>query len=232
MIAQNIAGIRQRINAACVKIGRNPQQITLIAVSKGRSIEQIKEGLESGITDIGESRVQEAICKHTQLVTPKLLNSQILIWHMIGHLQTNKAKESVKIFDLIQSVDSLRLAAEIDAYASKINKIQDILVEVNASGDREKYGFSPEETRAVIKEIAEFKNLSIKGLMAIAPTEDNPQKTRLYFRILRELQGDINRRNALRSELTVLSMGMSDDFEVAIEEGATMLRLGRAIFEG
>ena len=232
MIAHNLIRIRQQIEAACVKTGRNPQEITLVAATKGRSIEQVQQALEFGITDIGESRIQEAIVKHS-----KLLNSQALRWHMLGHLQTNKVKEAVKIFDLIQSVDTTRLAAEIDTQAFKIHKIQDILVEVNISGELSKYGFTPEETIEAVKRIAKFRNLNIKGLMTIAPSVDNREETRPYFLTLRELQNKINalritpacsagRQDALR----ILSMGMSDDFEAAIEEGSTMIRLGRAIF--
>jgi pyridoxal phosphate enzyme (YggS family) len=151
---------------------------------------------------------------------------------MVGHLQTNKVKDAVKIFGLIQSVDSLHLAREIDRQAAKINKIQDILIEVKTSPEATKFGLKPDEAVEVMKEIAELKNISIKGLMTIAPIVDNPGKTRPYFRLLRELRDKINELRTPNSELQTLSMGMTDDFEVAIEEGSNMVRVGRAIFEG
>ena len=152
-------------------------------------------------------------------------------WHMVGHLQTNKVKDAVKIFDLIHSVDSAHLAAEIDKQALKINKIQDILIEIKTSPEVTKSGIKPDEAIEVIKEIDKFKNINIKGLMTIAPLADDPQKARPYFRMLRELMDKINALHVTPNRLHVLSMGMTDDFEIAIEEGSTMVRLGRAIFE-
>lgn len=221
MIKQNLSAIKKRIAAVCAKTGRNPQEIMLVAVSKGRPLQQIKEVIAEGITDIGENRVQEALKKYYELREIK--------WHMVGHLQTNKAKEAVKLFDLIQSVDSLRLAAEINRQSEKLKKIQDILVEVNISADASKFGIKPEQAEEVIKEMSEFKNLNIRGLMGIAPIVDNPEKTRPYFRMLRDLKKDVSTG---AGQPLILSMGMSSDFEIAIEEGANMLRLGRIVFEG
>jgi pyridoxal phosphate enzyme (YggS family) len=150
---------------------------------------------------------------------------------MVGHLQTNKVKDAVKIFDLIQSVDSLHLAEEIDKQAAKINKIQDILIEVKTSPEATKFGLQLEVVIEVIKGITKLKNLNIKGLMTIAPIVDNPEKARPYFRLLRELGDKINESRITNHESRILSMGMTDDFEVAIEEGANMVRLGRAIFD-
>jgi len=147
---------------------------------------------------------------------------------LVGHLQTNKVKDAVRIFDLIQSVDSLRLAAEIDKQAAKINKIQDILIEIKTSPEATKFGLKPNAAIEVIKEIAQLKNINMKGLMTIAPLVDEPEKTRPYFRQLRELRDYLR---AMNYELGILSMGMTDDFEVAIEEGSNMVRIGRAIFE-
>ena len=230
MIKENILKIKERISLVCSKINRNPDSITIVAVSKGRTEEQIKEVIKEGITDIGENRVQEALIKYNE--QPRTDNEQRTRWHMVGHLQTNKVKEAVRIFHLIQSVDSLHLAFEIDKQAAKINKIQDILVQVNTSGKNTKFGLKPNEIIEVIKEAAKFNNITISGLMTIAPIVDNIQKTRPYFRMLRDLKDEINELRTTNCKLQTLSMGMTDDFEVAVEEGSNMLRLGRAIFEG
>ena len=227
MIKQNLSGIKTRIVSACVKTGRNPQEITLVAVSKGRSVDSLREVVEAGISNIGENKVQEALHKYNMLSG---VIKDGLKWHMVGHLQTNKAKEAVKLFDLIQSVDSLRLAAEINRQSGKLKKIQDILVEVNLSAESSKFGIKPEQAEEVIREMSEFKNLNIKGLMGIAPIVDLPKKTRPYFRMLKKLRGVIHQPPAASRQPLILSMGMSSDFEIAIEEGADMLRLGRAIF--
>jgi pyridoxal phosphate enzyme (YggS family) len=224
MIKENIIEIKERISLICSKINRNPNSITIVAVGKGRTVEQIQEAIDSGITDIGENKVQEALIKYKDLRTPQPQNSRTIKWHMVGHLQTNKVKQALNLFDLIQSVDSLRLAQEIDKEAARLNKIQGILIEVKTSGEASKFGIKPDETIGVIKEISRFKNINIKGLMTIAPIVDNPEKTRPYFRILRELRDNIE-------NMQFLSMGMTDDFEVAIEEGSNMVRLGRAIFD-
>jgi hypothetical protein len=200
-----------------------------VAVSKARTPQQIEEVIQAGISDIGENKVQEALIKYNQL---RAMGYELraIKWHMVGHLQTNKVKDAVGIFDLIHSVDSVHLAQEIDRQAVKINKIQNILIEVKTSGEATKFGLRPEEVIAVIKEMAPFKNIDIKGLMTIAPIADSPEKTRPYFRTLRELKDEINRSSLTKSPLSVLSMGMSDDFEIAIEEGSNMIRIGRAIF--
>lgn len=214
MIRENVLKLRQ-----CI-----PGAITIVAVTKGRTVEQIKEVIAAGITDIGENRVQEALIKYNELYA---IRSTLYAtrWHMVGHLQTNKVKEAVKIFDLIQSVDSLYLAQEIDKEAGKVNKIQDILIEIKTSPEAAKFGIKPDEAIGVIKEIAKLKNINLKGLMTIAPIVDNVENTRPYFKMLRELKDKIN-------TLHILSMGMTDDFQIAIEEGSNMVRLGRAIFEG
>ena len=231
MVKDNIIEIRKRISLACSKVDRDPGAITIVAVSKGRTPEQIKQAVQAGLTDIGENKVREALLKHRLLST---VNSELstIKWHMVGHLQSNKVKEAVEIFDLIQSVDSLRLAEEIDKQAARIKKIQDILIEVKTSAEESKFGLKPEETIEVIKEVAKFKNISIKGLMTIAPIMDNPQDARPYFRMLRELKDRINSLSTVNRELLTLSMGMTDDFEVAIAEGSNMVRIGRAIFGG
>jgi len=230
MIKENILKIRERISNSCPKIIQGPKSITLVAVSKGRTPEQIKEAIEAGIIDIGENKVKEALIKYKQIMDEGY--GARIKWHMIGHLQTNKVKEAVKIFDLIQSVDSLYLGQKIDKQAAKINKIQDILIEVKTSPEATKFGLRPEDTVGVIKELAKLGNINIKGLMTIAPLVDNPERTRPYFRSLKELFEQINAQRITHNALRFLSMGMTDDFEVAIEEGSNMVRLGRAIFEG
>jgi len=232
MIRENVSRIRQRILKVCSKIDQDPGKITIIAVSKGRTIEQMKEVVEAGITDIGENRAQEAVIKYKGLITSELGNSRAIKWHMVGHLQTNKVKDAVRIFDLIQSVDSVRLAEEIDKQADKINKIQDILVEIKTSPEESKFGLKPDEAIKVIKDIVRLKNINIKGLMTIAPAGDDPEKARPYFRMLREFEDKINELRVTSYKSGVLSMGMTDDFEIAVEEGSNMVRLGRAFFEG
>ncbi|MFH1888591.1 MAG: YggS family pyridoxal phosphate-dependent enzyme [Candidatus Omnitrophota bacterium] len=240
MVKKNILRIKESIAAACSKRGWDPGRITIVAVSKGRSIEQIREAVDAGITDIGENRVQEALLKYNQLlgfkfsvlgsrITPNTEHRAPIKWHMVGYLQTNKVKEAVRIFDLIHSVDSLRLAAEIDRQAFKINKVQDILIEVNTSGEENKYGIKPQEASALVKSASGLKNVRLQGLMTIAPIADNPEKARPYFQMLRELRDEIS---VSADELPIISMGMTDDFKVAVEEGANMVRIGRAIFEG
>lgn len=231
MIRKNISRVREKISLACVKAGRAPKEISIIAVSKGRTAGQIEEAIAQGITDIGENKVQEALAKYS-VIRPSgsVAGAQRIKWHMVGCLQTNKAKDAVSIFDLIHSLDSRRLALEISRQAQKIGKVQDVLVEIKTSPEETKAGFSPQEALEAIRQISELKNINIKGLMTIAPAVDNPEKTRPHFRALKELKDKINQLTA--HKLTVLSMGMSDDFQIAIEEGATMVRLGRAIFEG
>ena len=231
MIKDNIERINKRISAVCARCNRRFDEITILAASKGRPVAEVKQVIASHIADIGENRVQEALYKYYEL---PITNCQLpnIKLHMVGHLQTNKAKDAVKIFDLIHSVDSLRLAREINTQASRVNKIQDILLEIKTSPEETKYGLKPEEAIEAVKDISELKNINIRGLMTIAPLLDNAEQARPYFRILRELKDKVNELRVTGCELRVLSMGMSDDFEVAIEEGATMVRLGRAIFEG
>jgi pyridoxal phosphate enzyme (YggS family) len=217
MITDNVQRVKARIAQACRRVNRDPAGVALVAVTKGRPVEDILQVLEAGIFDIGENKVQEARLKYLQLsindrhVPPK--------WHMIGHLQANKVKDAVRIFDLIHSVDSLDLAQEIDKQAAKIQKCQNILIEVKTSPEATKYGINPSELPGLIDAVAQLKHVRLLGLMTMAPAGENPEQARPYFRTL---------RNTGRS---VLSMGMSDDFEIAIEEGATIVRIGRALFE-
>jgi hypothetical protein len=236
MVKNAIIEINKRINRACLACGRDPSAIRLVAVSKTAGIAQIEEALACGITDLGESRVQDAVSKFNAIRTTQyacLAGRQAgrASWQMIGHLQTNKVKEAVQIFDLIHSVDSLRLAEEIDRQAARINKVQDILIEVKTSAEATKFGFPPEEAVLAAQEISKVKNLRLLGLMTIAPFVDDPQQARPYFRRLRELLDQINAERISPNAVRELSMGMTNDFEAAIAEGATIVRIGRAIFE-
>ena len=222
MIADNLKSVTQRIARCCEKNGRRPGDVKLICVTKETDIKRIEEVLALGIKDIGENRVQDAIVKH------KLIG-EIADWHLIGHLQTNKVKDAVKIFSLIHSVDSIRLAKEIQKCTKAIGKVQDILVEVNISGEGSKFGIAPDDAAAFFKEVLLYPNINILGLMTIAPEVETAEKARPYFRRLKELINELNA--VLNTKYEVLSMGMSNDFEVAIEEGSTMVRIGRAIFK-
>lgn len=230
MIKDNIVGIKSRITRVCVALNKDEREITLVAVSKNRTASEIKEVIDSGLIDIGENRIQEALLKYQSLAS-STYNLTPVRWHMVGHLQTNKAKDAVKIFDLIHSVDSLHLALEIDKQAKLADKVQDILIEVNVSGEPSKFGLNPDTAIEIVKEITRLKNIKISGLMTVAPIVNDPEDARPYFRSLKGLLDKINRLRVVSYELRVLSMGMTDDFEVAISEGSNMIRLGRAIFE-
>jgi len=214
-IEQNVRNLQQRIARACERAGSSPEEVTLVAVTKTVQADAIDAAFNAGIKDFGESRVQEAKPKIEQL---HLLRPH-LTWHMIGHLQTNKAKTAAGIFDIIHSVDSLKLAEILNDSSQR--KLP-VLIQVNASAEATKGGFMLSEVNEAVRQIEKLSNLDIQGLMTIAPWVDNAEEVRPVFRQLRQL------RDALG--LKHLSMGMSDDFEVAIEEGATLVRIGRAIF--
>ncbi len=224
MIEENLKQLKEKINSACQRVGRKTEEIVLVCVTKKVKIERIRELLDLGITDIGESYVQDALNKFKQL--KKLGLEAHINWHMVGHLQKNKAKYAVRLFNLIHSVDSFNLAVEVDRCAQRIGKLVNILIQVNISGETSKFGISPEELRDLVNNISNLNSLRIKGLMTITPFSDNPEANRPFFRKLRLLKEKLN--NPL---LSTLSMGMTQDFEVAIEEGANMLRIGRAIFD-
>jgi PLP dependent protein len=200
-----------------------PDDVSLIAVTKTVSIEFIEEAIKAGITDIGENRIQEAKAK-VEALRQKYPEVK---WHMIGHLQRNKVRQALDIFDIIQSVDSERLALEIEAQATREVPI---LIEVKTSDEATKYGVPAEATIEFVKKIAEFKHLKIQGLMTIAPWFDDPEKARPFFKTLRELRDKIITLKIPNVEMKYLSMGMTDDYKVAIEEGSNMVRVGRAIF--
>ena len=228
MIKDNIAKVRERIAQACLRAKRDLSEVKIVVVTKGRDIEITSESVYFGFSELGENRVQEAVLKYKD--KRLAIGNMPVVWHMIGHLQRNKVRDAVRIFGLIQSVDSLRLLKEIDKEAAKIRKVQGILLEVKTSPEATKFGLKPEELLLVAKEAVGLKNVSLKGLMTIAPYAADPEESRPYFKKLRELRDDINSLKLTAYSLQ-LSMGMSDDFEVAIEEGSTMVRLGRAIFD-
>ncbi|HKZ21884.1 MAG TPA: YggS family pyridoxal phosphate-dependent enzyme [candidate division Zixibacteria bacterium] len=222
-IEENLSRLRAKILQACERIKRDPQEIKIVAVTKNVAVEKINEAIACGIEIIGENKVQEAQAKYEKM-------DKKVLWHLIGHLQTNKVKKSLEIFDMIQSVDSLKLAQEIDRRAKEKNKIFPILIEVNTSGEPTKYGVKPEQTENLIREMQGLENLNIKGLMTVGPASEDKQKARQAFRQLKMIYEKLENVKMSNVELEHLSMGMSSDFEEAIEEGSNMLRIGTAIF--
>ena len=215
-IRENLNEIREEISRVAVEAGRGADEVTLIAVTKLHTPEEINIAIDNGVTDIGENKVQEILEKYDKVKPVR--------WHLIGHLQTNKVKYIIDKVDLIHSVDSLKLAQEIQKRAEQHGKIMDILIQVNSAEEESKFGVSSEETENLIREIGETcPNVSIKGLMCIAPFEEDIEEARPFFREVKEI---FNRH----ADFKYLSMGMSNDFPVAIEEGATMVRIGTAIF--
>ena len=223
MLKENLINVENNIMKACEKAGRNRSEVTLIAVSKTKPVEMLQEVYDQGIRYFGENKVQE-MCDKME-VMPKDIN-----WNMIGHLQTNKVKYIVGKTSLIHSVDSLKLAEEIQKQAIKNNVVVDILVEVNIANEETKFGISKEETIQMVKDIAKLDHIRIKGLMTIAPFVENPEDNRLYFREIKQLSVDINNQNIDNVCMHILSMGMTGDYMVAIEEGSTMVRVGTGIF--
>lgn len=223
MIRDNVAEVEARIQAACSKAGRNRDEVTLIAVSKTKPVSDIYEVMETGIKDYGENKVQE-LCDKNEII------SEPLNWHMIGHLQRNKVKYIVDKVKLIHSVDSLRLAEQISKEAVKKNVDVSILIEVNVAEETTKFGLSTEEVIELVTAVSKLPRLHIMGLMTVAPFTDNPEDNRPYFRNLKQLAVDIAEKNIDNVTMSHLSMGMTGDYEVAIEEGATMVRVGTGIF--
>lgn len=221
-IQENLNRVLEKIERAAAKSDRRPETIKLVAVSKTISPEKINEGIAAGIKIIGENKVQEAKAKKDLV--------QAVTWHMVGHLQTNKVKQAIQVFDMIQSVDSYHLAQEIDKRCQREEKIIPVLVEVNTSGETSKFGCDPEKAPELVSMISELKHLEIKGLMTIGLFTDQLNLVRPCFVTLRELAEKIRDMRSDRISMSELSMGMSSDYEVAIEEGATMVRIGTAIF--
>ncbi len=223
MIRDNIDQVGRNISRACEKAGRSPDQVTLIAVSKTKPVSLLMEAYHAGCREFGENKVQELLDKYELM--PKDIK-----WHMIGHLQRNKVKYIVDKVVLIHSVDSLKLAEEISREALKKQVEVSILIEVNIAGETTKYGVKPQETEALIREIAALPGISIQGLMTIAPYVDEAEENRQYFAQLKQLAVDINNKNIDNVNMSILSMGMTGDYMIAVEEGATCIRVGTGIF--
>lgn len=223
MIKENLEYVENRISESCKRAGRNRNEVTLIAVSKTKPVSDIREAMACGITVFGENKVQEMRDKHNEITEP-------LSWHMIGHLQANKVKYLPGVACMIHSVDNKKLADEIEKQASKHDIVMDVLVEVNMAHEDTKFGLSPDEAIDFVKEISTLPHLNIRGFMTIAPYTEDPESNRVYFRGLRELKDKVNELNIPGVKMDTLSMGMTGDYEVAIEEGATFVRVGTGIF--
>ncbi len=222
-ISINLKNVEDNINAACQRSNRSRKDVTLIAVSKTKPADMIATIYNEGIRDFGENKVQEILEKKPVLADD-------INWHMIGHLQRNKVKQVINKACLIHSVDSMRLAEQIEADAAKLNINVPILLEVNVAAEESKYGFSLEEVLPAIEAISKFRHITIKGLMTIAPNVENQEENRPVFRKLKQLSVDIINKNIDNISMEILSMGMTNDYEVAIEEGSTMIRVGTGIF--
>jgi len=222
-IERNIADVRRRIKAAAEKSGRREEDILLVAVSKTVPVEAIESAIEKKVINFGENRVQELMEKYDIL-------KERCVWHLIGRLQTNKVKYIIDKVSMIHSLDRLELAEEIQKRAHACNRIMDVLVQVNISGEETKTGVSPAELVSFLRRIAPFPNIKVKGLMTIAPFTDNPEEIRWVFRSLKKFSVDIGLENIYNIDMQYLSMGMSGDFETAIEEGANIVRIGSRIF--
>lgn len=223
-IQSNLETIKKRIEDAAIAAGRNPSDIKLVAVSKTKPAEAVIEAAEAGATIFGENYIQESIEKAEAISNPDIS------WHFIGHLQSNKAKFAVKIFDLIHSVDSFKLAKELNKQAGKIGKTQNVLVQINISMEETKSGVSEEEAEALVRDISGLENISVKGLMTMPPYYNEPELVKPYFKALKKISDKIEALNLANVSMKELSMGMTGDFEPAIAEGSTFVRIGTAIF--
>lgn len=222
-VAENLKTIRERVDAACERAGRRPEEVTLIAVSKTKPLSMLQEAYEAGARDFGENKVQEILEKYPEM-------PEDARFHMIGHLQTNKVKQVVGKTVLIHSVDSLHLAEKIEQEAAKRDLTADILLEVNVAREESKFGLMLEEVIPLLEEVKNLPHVRVRGLMTIAPNVENPEENRKHFKKLYQLYVDIKSKNIDNGTMSVLSMGMTGDFEVAVEEGATMIRVGTGIF--
>ena len=222
-ISENIENIRKNIDAACKRSGRDPKDVLLLAVSKTVNVDRIKVAVDCGLNSLGENRVQEIMEKYEPM-------GENVKWHLIGHLQTNKVKYIIDKVELIHSVESIKLAEEINKQAKKHNLVMDVLVEVNMADEESKFGVKPEETESFIRELALMDNIRVRGLMTVAPNVENGEENRVYFRNMKQLLVDINAKNINNINMDILSMGMTGDYETAVEEGATIVRVGTGIF--
>lgn len=227
-VKENIAVVRAKIAQTAQSVSRRPEEIILIAVTKNIPLELIEQAIQAGVGDIGENRMQEAIPK-IQALKPKYPQ---VIWHMLGHLQTNKVKPAIEYFDLVQSVDSLNLAKDLDQKRQTTDQrqLKRCLIEVNTSGETSKFGVRPEDTIKLLQNIAAFGNLRVEGLMTVGPLTEKLEDSRTAFKKLKQLSEQIKQLNLPNVAMQYLSMGMSNDFAIAIEEGSNMVRIGRALF--
>ncbi len=223
MLVENYNYVKQQVIKTALQCGRNPEDITLIAVSKTKPLADIEELITVGVSEFGENKVQELCDKYENVSSP-------VHFHLIGHLQTNKVKYVVDKACLIHSLDSVKLAKEIQKEALKKQVIAEVLIEVNVAEEDSKFGLTVDEVIPFIEEISTYSNIHVNGLMTIAPFVENPEENRVHFRRLRQLSLDITSKNIDNIDMNVLSMGMTNDYQVAIEEGATMVRVGTAIF--
>lgn len=222
-ISENIKNIRNNIDAACKRSGRDPKDVLLLAVSKTVDVDRIKVAVDCGLNSLGENRVQEIMEKYEPM-------GENVKWHLIGHLQTNKVKYIIDKVELIHSVESIKLAEEINKQAKKHDLVMDVLVEVNMADEESKFGVKPEETESFIRELSLMDNIRVRGLMTVAPNVENGEENRVYFRNMKQLLVDINAKNINNINMDILSMGMTGDYETAVEEGATIVRVGTGIF--
>ncbi len=225
-ISENLSQVMARIAAAAQRGGRLPHSVQLVAVAKTHPPDAVRAAVEAGAKIIGENYIQEARAKFEALIH---IPAQ---WHFIGHLQSNKAKYAVRLFHLIHTVDSLALGAELDRHAGKAGKVQEVLIQVNVSGEATKSGVSAGQATTLARELAELPHIKVKGLMTMPPYFDDPERARPFFAALRRLREDIRAQAIPGVDMMELSMGMTGDFEAAIEEGATLVRVGTAIFGG
>ncbi|MCR5086300.1 MAG: YggS family pyridoxal phosphate-dependent enzyme [Lachnospiraceae bacterium] len=224
MVTEALNTVRREIENACARSGRTPSDVCLIAVSKTKPLSMLEKAMAAGQSDFGENKVQE-LCEKAEA-----LSGRGVTWHLIGHLQKNKVRKAVAVASMIHSVDSIELAAEIQKEAARIGKTQDILLEINVAQEESKFGLSTEQALPAARAIAEMPNVHLCGLMTVAPYTENPEENRQYFSALRELAVDIQAQNIDNIDMSCLSMGMSNDYTIAIEEGATFVRVGSLIF--
>ena len=223
MLADNLQQVHANIEKACALSGRKPDEVTLVAVSKTKPVSMLQEAYDAGARVFGENKVQEIMDKYDQL-------SSDIKWHMIGHLQRNKVKYIIDKVAMIHSVDSLRLAQTIEQEAAKKDIVMPVLLEVNVAEEESKFGLKVDEVLPLLQEISEFSHIQVKGLMTIAPFVENPEENREVFHTLKKLSVDISAKNINNVTMSVLSMGMTGDYEVAVQEGSTMVRVGTGIF--
>jgi len=229
MIKDNISRIRGKIASICNKIDRNPDEIVLVGITKYAQVSLVEDAIEAGLTDIGENKIQDAKEKFAALDDSSIKVKK----HIVGHLQSNKIKQAVEIADQIQSVDKFETAERIDKYSKEYSKNIDVLIQVNTSGEEQKFGIKADEAVNLVEKISGLKNIRVKGLMTIGPFTEDSELIRKCFRDLKDLQDKLAKKfqGHAKVEMQHLSMGMTDDYEIALEEGANMLRIGRAIFQ-